>query len=175
MSNNNSNNNQKIENENIRPTSEYNVTAYWRSIDTYNTTRNETFAVRARDIGRSCGISTTQVSKDLNISTSALTNLVRNRNKTDGRFDNVITTLVQAREYRTRTGKVHPMHRSLVHAVSTKYSTRIAAALAGISPSTASVWTQNERKEISRRFAESFLTDLSNIGTATFQIANSGK
>ena len=170
-----SNTNNSETQPNIRPTSEYNVTAYWRNIDTFRTTNNNTFAIRARDIGRSCGISTTQVSKDLNISTTSLTNLVRNRNKSDGKFDNVITTLVQAREYRTRTGKVHPMHRSLVHAVSTKYSTRIAAALAGISPSTASVWTQQERKEISRRFAESFLTDLSSIGTTTFRVNNTGK
>jgi hypothetical protein len=168
------NNNSEIQ-PTIRPTSEYNVTAYWRNVDTYNTTNNTVFAVRARDIGRSCGISTTQVSRDLKISTTALTNLIRSRNKTDGRFDNIITTLVQAREYRTRTGKVHPMHRSLVHAVSTKYSTRVAAALAGISPSTASVWTQQERKEISRRFAESFLTDLSSIGPTTFQVTNTGK
>lgn len=160
---------------NIRPTSEYNVTAYWRNVDTFRTTNNSTFAIRARDIGRSCGLSTTQVSQDLNISTTALTNLVRGRNKTDRRFDNIITTLVQAREYRTRTGKVHPMHRSLVHAVSTKYSTRVAAALAGISPSTASVWTQQERKEISRRYAESFLTDLSNINSSTFRTSSSGK
>lgn len=157
---------------NIRPTSEYNVTAYWRNVDTYNATSNELFAIRARDIGRSCGISTTQVSRDLKIPTTTLTNLIRNRNKTDGRFDNIITTLVQAREYRTRTGKVHPMHRSLVHAVSTKYSTRVAAALAGISPSTASVWTQQERKEISRRHAEFFLTDLSSINSSTFRTGN---
>jgi hypothetical protein len=170
-----SNTNNSDTQSNIRPTSEYNITAYWRNIDTYNTTNNSTFAIRARDIGRSCGISTTQVSRDLKISTTALTNLVRNRNKTDGRFDNIITTLVQAREYRTRTGKVHPMHRSLVHAVSTKYSTRVAAALAGISPSTASVWTQNERKEISRRYAESFLTDLSSINSSTFRFTTTGK
>lgn len=170
MSNTNSNTQ-----SNIRSTSEYNVTAYWRNVDTFRTTNNNTFAIRARDIGRSCGLSTTQVSQDLNISTTALTNLVRNRNKTDRRFDNIITTLVQAREYRTRTGKVHPMHRSLVHAVSTKYSTRVAAALAGISPSTACVWTQQERKEISRRYAESFLTDLTNINTSTFRASGSGK
>jgi hypothetical protein len=160
---------------NIRSTSEYNVTAYWRNIDTYTTTGNDIFAVRARDIGHSCGISTAQVSRDLKITTTALTNLVRNRNKTDGKFDNVITTLVRAREYRTRTGKVHPMHRSLVHAVSTKYSTRVAAALSGISPSTASVWTQHERKEISRRYAESFLTDLSSINPNTFNTRDISK
>lgn len=170
-----SNTNNSDTQSNIRPTSEYNVTAYWRNVDTYNTTSNTIFAIRARDIGRSCGISTTQVSRDLKISTTTLTNLVRNRNKTDGKFDNVITTLVQAREYRTRTGKVHPMHRSLVHAVSTKYSTRVAAALAGISPSTASVWTQQERKEISRRYAESFLTDLSSINSSTFRFTTTGK
>lgn len=163
-----SNTNNSETQSNIRPTSEYNITAYWRNIDTYNATNNEVFAIRARDIGRSCGISTAQVSQDLKISTTALTNLVRNRNKTDGKFDNVITTLVRAREYRTRTGKVHPMHRSLVHAVSTKYSTRVAAALGGISPSTACVWTQQERKEISRRHAESFLTNISSIASDTF-------
>ena len=166
-----SNTNNSDTQSNIRSTSEYNVTAYWRNIDTFHATGNNTFAIRARDIGRSTGISTTQVSKDLRISTTALTNLVRNRNKSDGKFDNVITTLVRAREYRERTGKVHPMHRSLVHAVSTKYSTRVAAALAGISPSTACVWTQQERKEISRRYAESFLTDLSNISTSTFEVS----
>jgi hypothetical protein len=156
---------------NIRSTSEYNIEAYWRNIDTFLATGNNTFAIRARDIGRSNGISTAQVGKDLKITTATLTNLVRNRNKSDGKFDNVITTLVRAREYRERTGKVHPMHRSLVHAVSTKYSTRVAAALAGISPSTACVWTQQERREISRRYAESFLTDLSNIGATTFNVS----
>lgn len=166
-----SNTNNSDTQPNTRITSEYNVTAYWRNIDTYIASNNSTFAIRARDIGHSCGIPTKQVSQDLGITTTALTNLVRNRNKTDGKFDNIITTLVRAREYRTRTGKVHPMHRSLVHAVSTKYSTRVAAALAGISPSTASVWTQQERKEISRRYAESFLTDLSSINTNTFEVS----
>ena len=170
-----SNTNNSDTQSNIRPTSEYNVTAYWRNVDTFHTTNNNTFAIRARDIGRSCGISTTQISMDLKIPTTKLTNLVRNRNKSDGKFDNVITTLVRAREYRERTGKVHPMHRSLVHAVSTKYSTRIAAALAGISPSTACVWTQQERREISRRYAESFLTDLSNINDTTFNVSGTRK
>jgi hypothetical protein len=166
-----SNTNNSDTQPNTRITSEYNVTAYWRNVDTYLAGNNTTFAIRARDIGHSCGITSTQVSKDLGITTKALTDLVRDRNKTDGKFDNVISTLVRAREYRIRTGKVHPMHRSLVHAVSTKYSTRVAAALAGISPSTASVWTQQERKEISRRYAESFLTDLSNINSNTFEVS----
>lgn len=143
-------------------TSDYAITAYERNCQTYQTTGRSIFAIRARDIGRRLGYSSHQVSNDLNISTTTLTNYVRVRNKQNGSFDNVIGSLSQAADYRRRTGKVHPAHRSLILAVSTQHSTRVAAALGGISPSTASVWARAEKERIAREWAASFLSDISN-------------
>jgi hypothetical protein len=141
-------------------TSNYARTAYDRNCETYRTTQRSIFAVRARDIGRRLGISSEDVSNDLGVSSNTLTNFVRTRNKTDRRFDNIISSLSQAADYRKRTGKVHPSHRALVHAVSNQYSTRVAAALGGISPSTASVWARAEKERISREWAASFLDSI---------------
>jgi hypothetical protein len=148
-------------------TSNYATSAYTRNCQTYKSTGRSVFAVRARDIGRRLGFTSEQVSNDLGVSTTTLTNFVRNRNRTDRRFDNIISGLSQAAEYRTRTGKVHPSHRALIHAVSNQYSTRVAAALGGISPSTASVWARAEKERISREWAATFLDGIANINTNT--------
>jgi len=144
-------------------TSDFAHTAYTRNCQTYLTTGRSIFAVRARDIGRRLGYSSQEVSNDLGISSNTLTGLVRSRNRKSGSFDNVITTLSKAADYRKRTGKVHPAHRSLILAVSTQHSTRVAAALGGISPSTASVWARAEKERIAREWSASFLNDITNV------------
>lgn len=144
-------------------TSEYATTAYTRNCQTYKSTRRSIFAVRARDIGRHLGLSSEEVSGDLGISTGTLTNYVRTRNRNDRRFDNIINSLSQAADYRRRTGKIHPDHRTLVFAVSSQYSTRVAAALGGISPSTASVWARAERGRIAREWATNFLNSITAV------------
>jgi len=148
-------------------TSDYANTAYTRNCQTYRTTGRSLFAVRARDIGRRLGLSSDEVSNDLGISATTLTNFVRTRNRTDRRFDNIINSLSQAADYRRKTGKVHPSHRALVFAVSSQYSTRVAAALGGISPSTASVWARTERMRIAREWATNFLDSITTINTDT--------
>lgn len=148
-------------------TSNYAEFAYKRNCSTYHTTRRSIFAVRARDIGRRLGISSEEVSNDLNIPTTTLTNFVRTRNRTDRRFDNIINSLSQAADYRRRTGKIHPDHRALVFAVSSHYSTRVAAALGGISPSTASVWARTEKARIAKEWAANFLDSFTVISSNT--------
>lgn len=148
-------------------TSDFANTAYTRNCQTYLTTGRSIFAVRARDIGRRLGHSSQKVSNDLGISSTALTNFVRSRNKITGSFDNVISSLSEAADYRKRTGKIHPAHRSLVLAVSTQHSTRIAAALGGISPSTASVWARAEKERIAREWSANFLSNITNFTKTT--------
>lgn len=148
-------------------TSNYAEAAYKRNCSTYHTTGRSIFAVRARDIGRHLGLSSEEVSNDLNISTTTLTNFVRTRNRTDRKFDNIINSLSEAANYRRRTGKIHPDHRALVFAVSSQYSTRVAAALGGISPSTASVWARMERARIAREWATNFLNSFTDINGIT--------
>lgn len=148
-------------------TSEYATTAYTRNCQTYKSTRRSVFAVRARDIGRHLGLSSEEVSGDLGISIATLANYVRTRNRDDRRFDNIINSLTQAADYRRRTGKIHPDHRALVFAVSSQYSTRVAAALGGISPSTASVWARRERTRIAREWAANFLDSFAAINNTT--------
>lgn len=146
-------------------TSDYANAAYNRNCQTYRTTGRSVFAIRARDIGRRLGFSSEEVSNDLGISSTTLTSLIRTRNRTDRRFDNIINSLSQAADYRQRTGKIHPSHRALVFAVSSQYSTRVAAALGGISPSTASVWARHERIRIAKEWAATFLDGITSIGT----------
>lgn len=146
-------------------TSDYANTAYTRNCQTYRTNARSIFAVRARDIGRRLGFSSDKVSNDLGISATTLTNLVRTRNRTDRRFDNIISSLSQAADYRRKTGKIHPSHRALVFAVSSQYSTRVAAALGGISPSTASVWARTEKARIAKEWANNFLDSITTINT----------
>jgi hypothetical protein len=148
-------------------TSDYAHAAYTRNCSTFQTTRRNIFAVRARDIGRRLGFSANKVSNDLGITTNTLTGYVRNRNETDRRFDGIISSLSEAANYRKRTGKVHPTHRALVLAVSNQYSTRVAAALGGISPSTASVWARAEKERIAREWAASFLDDIASASSNT--------
>lgn len=150
-------------NTNTINTSEYAHTAYTRNCQTYRSSNRSIFAVRARDIGRRLGFTSDRVSNDLGITSSTLTNFVRSRNQTDRKFDNIITSLTQAADYRTKTGKVHPSHRTLIYAVSTQYSTRVAAALGGISPSTASVWARSEKERISREWTTSFLDSITTV------------
>lgn len=147
-------------------TSDYANTAYTRNCQTYRNTTRSLFAVRARDIGRRLGFSSDKVSNDLGITTSNLANLVRTRNKTDRRFDNIISSLSQAADYRRKTGKIHPSHRALIFAVSSQYSTRVAAALGGISPSTASVWARTEKARIAKEWANNFLDSIATINTS---------
>ena len=148
-------------------TSEYAHTAYTRNCQTYKSTGRSLYAVRARDIGRRIGRSSQEVSTDLGISATTLTNYIRSRNQNDCRFDNIINSLSEAADYRRRTGKIHADHRSLVFAVSTKYSTRVAAALGGISPSTASVWARTEKARIAKEWAINFLDSITTIDRNT--------
>jgi hypothetical protein len=153
-------------------TSDYAHVAYTRNCNTFQTTGRNLFAIRARDIGRRLGFSSSKVSNDLGITTTTLTNYVRTRNQTDRRFDGIISSLSQAADYRKRTGKVHPAHRSLILAVSSQYSTRVAAALGGISPSTASVWARAEKERIAREWSISFLNDIASSESSASSSGN---